>query len=586
MHSSNSTHVAVGQAINPRLAKQADLTDRHSAWQASTNAGNWLSARFMRCCQQPLGLILIVSAYLTLTQNHAFWAHIHSSLVELPTLRAWDIRLTVCVTHWALTALLLSLLGLHRLLKPVLILTLLLAPACGYYMDRYDTIIDPSMIHNVLETDIGESWETVSVDLFNRLLVWGLFPAWLIWRTPLKHPRLGRSFVHRGLLVLGLVALILAIVAPQFKILSFWGRENRDVRLFINPGYPIRSMFKVGAEALNSGTKHRHDIIGADAKLSATALADPITVVFVLGETARADHFAINGYARDTTPRLAQQTDLLNFPDTQSCGTYTGLSVPCLFSRFNRDDMNKKQASMQDNVLDVLQRAGVTVDWVENDGGCKGVCARVPTFNIEKYPNGHDCPMHGCPDDVLIDALEQRLRTETDATIASPRIIVLHQQGSHGPAYYRRAPKDFTVFTPVCDRDDLTSCTHEEIINAYDNTILMTDWVVGESIATLQRELGDQKLAVVYLSDHGESLGENGVYLHGLPYAIAPPEQTQVPMAIWLSPRLRDDFKPNCLENQQAKPQSHDGVFDLLLGLAGVSTAAYRVDQDPLASCR
>ena len=161
-------------------------------------------------------------------------------------------------------------------------------------------------------------------------------------------------------------------------------------------------------------------------------------------------------------------------------------------------------------------------------------------------------------------------------------------KGSHGPAYFRRYPREFEFFTPACGKVDLDRCSRQEIVNAYDNTLRYTDHVLGRTIALLQRNAERFDAVMLYVSDHGESLGENGLYLHGLPYALAPREQTHVPMLLWLSEgmRRRLDISTECLAERQRRPLSHDYVFHSVLGLSNVRTALYRQDRDLFRGCR
>ncbi len=167
-------------------------------------------------------------------------------------------------------------------------------------------------------------------------------------------------------------------------------------------------------------------------------------------------------------------------------------------------------------------------------------------------------------------------------------VIVLHQKGSHGPAYYLRYPNSFEKFKPVCTTSELQQCSQEEIVNAYDNTILYTDYVLAKVIDFLQNNSNKFDTGMLYVSDHGESLGENNLYLHGSPYAIAPKNQTHIPMLVWLSEgfRQRSQIDWQCLQQHKNDVYSHYHIFHSVLGLLEVETQVYHQGLDLFHSCK
>ena len=304
--------------------------------------------------------------------------------------------------------------------------------------------------------------------------------------------------------------------------------------------------------------------------------------VLVIGETARAANWGLSGYERQTTPELAK-LDVLNFPDVSSCGTDTETSLPCMFSAVGRRDYDERRIHGQESLLHVLARAGFKVQWRDNQSGCKGVCAGLDEQQLGSMNTPTLCADGRCLDEILLQGLD---RVVDDAH--GNRFIVLHQLGSHGPAYASRYPQAFDRFQPACASGELRQCSQAEIINAYDNSLLYTDHFLAGTIRFLQGEASRYDTAMLYLSDHGESLGEHNVYLHGLPWSIAPREQKQVPMLMWLSPGyLRDfDMDPSCLRRQAQKPSSHDHLFHTVLGLLDVRTDAYDESHDIGRPCR
>ena len=236
-------------------------------------------------------------------------------------------------------------------------------------------------------------------------------------------------------------------------------------------------------------------------------------------------------------------------------------------------------------MLNVLARAGLRVVWRDNQSGCKGVCDG-DSIEFQSVRNLHVpelCGSDGCLDEILLRDLETTVASDDRS-----QIIVMHQLGNHGPAYFSRYPERFRRFLPTCDTPELRHCTREQIINAYDNALAYTDHVVAATIDFLKAESGRYDTALLYVSDHGESLGEHGLYLHGMPYAIAPREQTHVPMLVWLSPEFERsaDIDDECLRGVAGFPASHDNLFHSVLGLMNVDTSVYRADQDLFSKCR
>jgi lipid A ethanolaminephosphotransferase len=255
-----------------------------------------------------------------------------------------------------------------------------------------------------------------------------------------------------------------------------------------------------------------------------------------------------------------------------------------MFSNLGRADFDADRAAHGEGLLDVFAHAGFAVLWRDNNTGCKGICDRVAGEDVTKRQPSAFCRADECYDEILLEGLQERLdRTNHDL------VIVLHQLGSHGPAYYLRVPEPFKVFGPACASKQLEKCSREEIVNAYDNTILYTDHVLAKTIALLRRNANRFDAALLYVSDHGESLGENGgLYLHGLPYALAPIEQTHVPMLAWLSEGFRARFKIDqaCLHAKRQAALSHDNLFHSMLGLLDIQTRVYQPERDLFAGCR
>jgi lipid A ethanolaminephosphotransferase len=315
-----------------------------------------------------------------------------------------------------------------------------------------------------------------------------------------------------------------------------------------------------------------HVVVGPDARIPPTDRSREL-VIMVVGETARADRFSLNGYSRITNPLLARE-DVINFPNFWACGTSTSVSVPCMFSRLGRAGFEAGKARSEDNALDILQRAGVSILWRDNNSDSKGVALRV-AYEDFRNPKVNPVCDEECRDEGMLHGLQEYIDAQKGDIL-----IVLHQMGNHGPAYYKRYPKAFERFTPVCKTNDLGSCTSEEINNAYDNAILYTDYVLAKVIELLKKNDDRFEAAMFYVSDHGESLGEYGIYLHGMPYAIAPAAQKHVPAIAWIGKNMRRDLKLDGMEERRLRRWSHDNIFSTLLGLFEIETEAYDPSKD------
>lgn len=479
--------------------------------------------------------------------------------------------------------LVLTLLAWPFLLRPLLTVLLVATAFIAYFMNQYGVMIDVGMVRNAMQTDYAETYDLLTWKMGAYVLLLGALPVWLLWRVPIRWRTPARELLSK-VAVIALSLLVLAGVAFfHYQTFSSVARNHRELRFLLTPINYI--------QATSSYLKRQHAkpavlaTLGADAKLGAAWQQRPrksLTVV-VVGETARADHFSLNGYARETNPQLAKVADLINFGNVWSCGTETAVSLPCMFSGYKREDFSAEKAKSREGLLDVLQRAGLAVEWRDNQSGCKGVCDRVPNVNLKDSRKPGLCGPDECFDEVLLEGLPARLdQLERDT------VLVLHMMGSHGPAYYKRYPDNFEVFKPTCKTSQLDQCSREQIVNTFDNTLRYTDAVLAKLIGILREHADRADTAMIYLSDHGESLGERGLYLHAAPYLIAPDAQKHVPMLMWFSDGYRNSFGLDtaCLAGNRAKPYSHDNLFHSLLGLLNVQTREYDKTQDLFGACR
>lgn len=527
-------------------------------------------------------LLMSVAIYVSLALNDPLWSLV---LRELPSGAPWmaaGLMTSLGLILLAGTYTLLATLTPARVLKPVVLLLLLVAALCHYFMRRYGAVIDTQMLVNVVETHPKEVRELLSPVLLTELAVYVGVPALMLSSIDLKPMTLWHGTRNRLLCGLVLWGLALAVTALQYKDVSLWLRAHAELREYPNPVVPMVSAIRLLTDQAQRGQPLLTPI-AEDARPRAPApSARRRVVVVIVGETARADHFGINGYPRDTTPELSTRSDVVTFSDMQSCGTSTAISVPCMFARDDRRHFNRREARSTENVLDVLQRVGVTVQWRENNAGCQGVCTRIPTLRFDAGTNPQACVDGECHDEVLLSDLRAQLQQGR-----GDQLVVLHQLGSHGPAYFRRYPARHRYFTPECRLDDAYRCDTASLINSYDNTIRYTDHLIDRIIGLLSELQADADVGLLYVSDHGESLGESGMYLHGFPYALAPASQTQIPLVAWISPGLQRalSIRRGCLRKVAKQPHTHDDIFSTLLGLFGVQTESYQSRRDLFSGC-
>lgn len=522
---------------------------------------------------RPLPLVLGTSAWLATAANLPLWQALrHLGLLDAPG--GWLLAAALAAAIAATLTALLSLLAWRWTLKPVLLLLLGIAAAGAYFMQAYGIVIDPGMLHNVFETDRQEARALWTPALFLTLLLLAGVPAAWVLRRPVAYaPWLRQAGRNLGMAAAGVLAAVLVVLAA-FQPLASTMRNHKPLRYLMNP---LNSLYAVGFHAAQPWRRDRSGLqaVGEDARLLDTS-KPPVLLVLVLGETGRSGNFGLNGYARDTTPELVA-AGATGWRNAWSCGTSTAESVPCMFSPLGKEGFEARRRE-HENLLDVLQRAGLAVLWLDNQSGCKGVCERVPHATI--------CPKGECQDERLLEGLDDRLAALPAERRARGVVLVLHQMGSHGPDYAARSPAAFKRFTPECGSVQLQDCTQAQLVNAYDNSIAYTDHVLGATIRWLKtRE--DYAGAMVYVADHGESLGENNLYLHGMPYALAPDVQKHVPWVTWLSPAFeqRSGMSAECLRSRADLRLTHDHYFHSVLGLAQVGTSAYQPALDAYAAC-
>ena len=506
-------------------------------------------------------LILLVSLYITLADNQVFFYKI-SERLNIFSPQGMGYIITVFILVFTLLVLVHLLFGSKYLLKILIIFMLILSAVLSYFSAELGVIFDVDMIRNIVETikdnNRQEAFDLLSLPLLKHVFFYGILPSVFVFLTKITFRPFLKEIVSRAVTFLGLAVLLGLFIFANFKYTTYFSRENRDLRVHIIPLHAFDSLKGYVRRELKKNEAPLKII--ADDAVQHKIGSGRIIGVMVVGETARGDHFSLNGYARETNPQLKKDA-IFNYPKTRSCGTSTAFSVPCMFSFLDRSEYSPEKAAGQSNSLDVLIKAGVEVVWIDNNSSCKGVCKRIGEINIRNKPDTHS-PYYlneEMLDESLVDQLDKVLKSAPQSTDI---LVVLHTMGSHGPKYYKRYPETFSKFEPACKQATPQECTDKEIINAYDNTILYTDHVLHQLIQYLKVKQAKNNTFLMYASDHGESLGEKGIYLHGLPYFLAPIGQTHVPMISWFSQDYINNEKLDvkAMKMAQDNAVSHDNL--------------------------
>ena len=468
---------------------------------------------------------------------------------------------TVLIVMLSETFVLLTLLALisHRLLKPFCMLMAVGNAVAVYFVVVYHVVLDETMMGNVLNTDVAESSEYLHPTLIAYVLALGVLPCWLLTRVQIRQTSRLR-LAGMALSCLSITVLWCLMAAPTW----LWFDENsKRIGGMIMPwSYVINTVRYLTPRLMPSGapTPLPPATFSSDAKT---------VVILVIGEAARAQNFQLYGYNRATNPLLSK-TGVVALKNTTACATYTTAAIQCILSNADAGSVLSKT---HEPLPSYLQRAGVDVVWRTRNWG-------EPPITVQTYQKASDlaadCSGARCAyDEVLLSGLEQRINASSSRRV----FVVLHQTGSHGPAYYERYPSEFAYFKPVCQSVDMGRCAHEELVNAYDNTILYEDYFLARVIGLLQ-QLHDTATLLIYVSDHGESLGEYGLYLHGIPYSIAPDVQKNIPFLVWMSAEF---IRENAVQVDRLGSQrvhSQRDVFHTVMGAFHAHSAAYVAKYD------
>ncbi len=524
-------------------------------------------------------LIICTSIFLVIVDNYTFFKNTLNVYPLNPNNIGFLLSLIFLLI--AFTILLFTLISSKYTTKPILIAILLISSLTNYFMNSYSVVIDNDMIRNMLQANLNESIDLLTLKQVIYFLFLGIVPSYFVYKANIAYKILPLELLSKAKIIFLTLLIIIACMMIFSKHYTSFLREHKSLRFSSNPIYWIYSIGKYINLTFTSGEIILKPI-GTDAKvIEKDDIGDDKhteLVIMVVGEAARADNFSLNGYKKETNPLLKKE-NIINFSNMYSCGTSTAHSVPCMFSIFNRADYSYKKGISTYNILDVLsQTKKIFILWRDNNSNSKGVAPRVAYEDFKTPKNNTICIDGECRDEGMLVGLDKYIEQNKGKDI----LIILHQMGNHGPAYYKRCTKEFEKFKPVCKTNQLELCSKNEISNAYDNAILYTDYFLSKTINFLKKYDNTHETTMIYMSDHGESLGENGVYLHGLPYFMAPDAQTHIASLMWFGSKISKYIDIENIKKNSNKNYSHDNLFHTLLSIFEIETKVYDQNMDIL----
>lgn len=505
----------------------------------------------------PVQFVLLVSLGNLALYHFPLYAFARGNL-DLPSLHGFLTLSTLLVTVFVATATLLfvTLALARRLVKPVCMFVAVGNSVALYFVVTYQVVLDRTMMGNVFNTDFQEAASYLHPKLLLYVALLGVLPALLLTRI-----RIGEGEFRR--LAAGALVTLTVGLGWIYAASGSWLWIDQHAKKL--GGMVLPWSYLVNAVRYQSS---RIEIANRSEPLPPATFTHQgkRLVVLVIGEAARAQNFALYGYEQPTNPGLSER-QVVALTDTTACATYTTAAIACMLSSTG------SASDGLEPLPNYLQRQGVEVIWRANNWGA-------PVLHVASYQRSRDLRAHcsgdGCEhDEVLLTGLSEQIRASESRNI----LVVLHLRGSHGPAYYSEYPPGFEVFSPVCESVDLNECSPESLENAYDNTLVYTDHVLSRTIDLIEA-LSDLPSVFLYVSDHGESLGEFGLYLHGTPWSLAPQVQKSIPFVVWMSKAFMDEKGISNADLNRNPHHSQANVFHSVMGAFGMVGPAYDRELD------
>lgn len=451
--------------------------------------------------------------------NNYFW--------EILSAQSLALRASICISFVLILWFAIEVLSARIYVKALQCALFIIAGLSAYFIDSLKVGIDEAIMEAVIKTDSREVADYLNFLFLAHFTLYVLVPCAIIALVPLKTPRFKVAMLQKLALLTILPLCAMCVYVAQGSSIIFAFKEQKLAIYVLNPIAPIRANIDILLARLESPKSYMP--IAQDAKSHAKSKL----FVLIIGESQRAKNYALNHYPRATNPYTSHIPNLINFSNFHSCGVITAIAVPCMLTIHTKDTYNHRDLSLYtDSLPSIAQRAGYKVLWISNNGGdcIGGVCRDLPREHIFYFNKDGQRDSDMLP---LIKAqIEQFVESSKDNS-ADSAFIIIQLHGAHGPRYDLRYDKRFEMFKPTCADNNLSKCDRQSIINAYDNAIIASDYFVAEVINMLKQH---QNAGLWLVSDHGESLGEGGNYMHGgLPYTLAPKEQTHIASMLWLN---------------------------------------------------
>ena len=417
-----------------------------------------------------------------------------------------------------------------------------------YFVLTYGVFIDATTIENVFNTRYSEASGFFSWGLWLFIIVFGLLPALFCLFQPVVMGKVKKLGIYCGCSL----AIILVIGLLNIKQTLFLSQHDTELGGLLQPWSYIANTYRIINFSMN---EQAEEIKLPDGKITDDEKA---VVVLVIGESARKANFQLYGYKRDTNPLLSKQKDLKVF-QANSCATYTTAGCEAILEP-------KDCGDLYELLPNYAFRMGADVSWRTSNWG-------EPPIHVDEYLTDPELAtifgVSNAYDDILFRGLRERIESSAKNKV----LIVLHTSISHGPQYASKYPKELEIYKPVAKNVEEGQKNVGMLINAYDNTILYTDFLLDGLINTL-RAMTDWKSCMIFISDHGESLGENEIFMHGLPMQLAPKEQYEIPFLVWTS----EDFRAYRSDLPEVLEQHY--IFHSVLNLLSIQSPAYDEDFD------
>ena len=468
--------------------------------------------------KRPLSVVwfsAVVSLFTLIAYHKPLFGYVADNVEGSGAVIITSFALLIIVFNFMFTMLFMRLLRMVG--RIIIALSFVANGAALYFVNTYEVLLTRDVMGNLFNTRVSEASGFVSVDMFLYLILLGIVPAVYVLCRKVEYGTWLNLAKSVGASLLGII--LLAVV--NINNVLWIDRNATKIGALILPwSYIANSARHFHKQKM----LNREEIRLPDAEFTSE---EPQLMVLVIGESARSENFSLYGYNRETNPLLKR--DSVTTYKARASATSTTQAVKAILD-------HKRVKELYEILPNYMYRNGVDVVWRTANWG-------EPPLHIEKYRNvARLRELHPDADGRYDGILVEDLRAEIEASTSDKLLIVIHTSTSHGPTYNKKYPAEFEQFIPVCNTVEMAKADRAELINAYDNTILYTDYLL-HSVINILRGVKDRTCSMLYISDHGESLGEGGVYMHGMVAAsMAPKEQIEIPFIVWngSSRKLKD----------------------------------------------